>query len=81
MPRHVYCVVEAKLIGAVFCQLIDVGKKIIAHRVHGFLPTQIMTFVTNLHVAPRPIWLTRHGERIYNTKVRAGRAVAPVTGL
>lgn len=63
------------------CQLIDVGKKIIAHRVHGFLPTQIMTFVTNLHVAPRPIWLTRHGESIYNTKVRAGRAVAPVTGL
>jgi len=62
-------------------QLIDVGRKIIAHRVYGFLPTQIMGFVSNLHIAPRQIWLTRHGESIFNTRVRVHRCIVKFATL
>jgi broad specificity phosphatase PhoE len=55
-----------------YIKLIDVGKQIIANRIHGFLNSRIMFFLSNLHITPRPIWLTRHGESEYNVQGRIG---------
>jgi broad specificity phosphatase PhoE len=55
-----------------YIKLIDVGRQIIGNRIHGFLNSRIMFFLSNLHITPRPIWLTRHGESEYNVQGRIG---------
>jgi len=35
--------------------------------IHGYLPSRICYFITHLHTRPRPIYLVRHGESVYNT--------------
>jgi broad specificity phosphatase PhoE len=32
----------------------------------GYLPGRLVPLLINLHIAPRPIWLTRHGESAFN---------------
>jgi hypothetical protein len=54
--------------GVGYIQLIDVGRKIIANQMTGFLNSRILYFLSNLSITPRPIWLTRHGESQYNVK-------------
>ncbi|EGG20757.1 Fructose-6-phosphate 2-kinase/fructose-2,6-bisphosphatase [Cavenderia fasciculata] len=44
-----------------YIKLFDVGKKIIANRITGYLPSRIMYLLMNLHLHSRPIWLCRAG--------------------
>ena len=46
------------------------GRTIVIHQVHGWVPGRIVSFLTNLQVTRRQVWLTRHGESEFN---RAGR--------
>ena len=46
------------------------GRTTVIHRVHGWVPSRVVSFLTNLQVTRRPVWLTRHGESEFN---RAGR--------
>lgn len=55
-----------------FVKLIDVGRKLVAHRVDGYLPSRLVYFLMNLHPIPRPIYLTRHGESAFNVEGRIG---------
>lgn len=55
-----------------FVRVIDVGRKLVAHQTQGYLPSRLVYFLMNLHVAPRSIWLTRHGESEYNRENRVG---------
>jgi broad specificity phosphatase PhoE/predicted kinase len=55
-----------------YVKIIDIGRKIIAHRISGYLPAQLVSYLSNLHVTPRPIYLTRHGESEYNLDGRVG---------
>lgn len=55
-----------------FIRVIDVGRKVIAHRIQGYVPSRLVYFVMNLHVSPRSIWMTRHGESAYNVDDRVG---------
>jgi broad specificity phosphatase PhoE len=57
---------------ASFIKIIDVGKTVIAHRIEGYLPARLVFFLLNVHIEPRPIWLTRHGESEYNVEGRLG---------
>eukprot|EP01132_Coremiostelium_polycephalum_P006133 gene6133-7640_t len=45
-----------------YIKLYDVGKKIIANNITGYLPARIMFLLMNLHLTPRPIWLCRAGK-------------------
>eukprot|EP01125_Pyxidicula_operculata_P010622 TRINITY_DN3499_c0_g1_i3.p1 TRINITY_DN3499_c0_g1~~TRINITY_DN3499_c0_g1_i3.p1 ORF type:complete len:297 (-),score=65.55 TRINITY_DN3499_c0_g1_i3:844-1734(-) len=51
-----------------YIKLIDVGRQVLANKISGYLPSQIVTFLMNYHIQPRSIWLTRHGESIANTQ-------------
>jgi 6-phosphofructo-2-kinase len=42
--------------------MIDVGRKVIHHQLKGFLSGGISSYLTTFHLAPRQIWITRHGE-------------------
>jgi broad specificity phosphatase PhoE len=55
-----------------FIKIVDVGKTVIAHRIEGYLPARLVFFLLNVHIEPRPIWLTRHGESEYNVEGRIG---------
>ncbi len=55
-----------------FIQIIDVGRKMVLHRIEGYLLARVVHFLLNLHVRPRSVWLTRHGESAFNVLGRIG---------
>ena len=55
-----------------FIQMIDVGRKIISHQIRGFLSAQTNYYLLNFNLAPRQIWITRHGESIDNINGKIG---------
>lgn len=55
-----------------YCSMIDVGRKMVAYRANGFLSVQTVTYLMNFNLAPRQIWLTRHGESIDNVSGKIG---------
>jgi 6-phosphofructo-2-kinase len=52
--------------------MIDVGRKIVSHQIHGFLAAQAVYYLVNFNLSPRQIWITRHGESIDNLCGRIG---------
>ena len=42
--------------------------KVTLQQIHGYIPTKIVSFVTNLHAQPRKIYLCRHGESEFNVR-------------
>ena len=64
---------------ASFVKLIDVGKRVEIHDVRGYIQGRITQFVMNLHITPRTIWLTRHGESTANMAGVVGTDM-PLTG-
>lgn len=55
-----------------FIRLVDVGRQVIVNRLPGYLPGRLVQFLLNLHLQPRPIFFTRHGESMYNLEGRIG---------
>lgn len=55
-----------------YVQMIDVGRKVVSHQIRGFLSAQTVYYLLNFNLAPRQIWITRHGESIDNVKGRLG---------
>jgi broad specificity phosphatase PhoE/predicted kinase len=55
-----------------YIKIIDVGRQVVLNRIHGYLPARLAPLLINLHITPRPIWLTRHGESVFNMQGRLG---------
>ena len=53
-------------------KIIDVGRKMVLHRVEGYLLARVVDFLLNVQVQPRRMWLTRHGESEFNVLGRIG---------
>ena len=54
--------------------MINVGKKLVAHNIQGFIAGQAIFFLLNFNLAERQIWITRHGasfQLLSNGKVKA----------
>jgi len=47
-------------------KLLEVDHQVLVQRLSGYLEGRIAHFVMNLHITPRPNWLTRHGESTAN---------------
>ncbi|KAK8801178.1 hypothetical protein WA158_007009 [Blastocystis sp. Blastoise] len=47
-------------------------KRFILNNIRGYLATNIISLVINLHPAPHPIYITRHGQTTYNLEDRIG---------
>jgi broad specificity phosphatase PhoE/predicted kinase len=55
-----------------YIKLLDLGQKLIAHQINGYLPSRLVSFLLSSHVTGRTVWLTRHGESLYNLSNRIG---------
>lgn len=55
-----------------YVKLIDGGRKFVANRMEGYLPSRVLFFLMNLRITTPTLWLTRHGESLYNVQGRIG---------
>lgn len=55
-----------------YVQMIDVGRKVVSYKIEGFLSSTVVHYLLNFNLAPRQIWLTRHGESQDNLTGRLG---------
>jgi len=55
-----------------FIKIINVGQKFLVNRIEGYLQSRAVYFLMNIHITPRAIYLTRHGESAFNLKGRIG---------
>ncbi|KAJ4289537.1 6-phosphofructo-2-kinase [Kalmusia sp. IMI 367209] len=55
-----------------YVKMIDVGRKMISHQVKGFLAGQAVYYLLNFNLAPRMIFITRHGESMDNVAGKIG---------
>jgi len=55
-----------------FIKLYDVGSQFIMNNITGYIESKVVSFLMNLHITPRPIYFTRHGESAFNIEDRVG---------
>jgi broad specificity phosphatase PhoE/predicted kinase len=49
-----------------YLRVTGAGRGVTVSNVDGYLAARLVFFLMNLHLTERPIWLTRHGESVYN---------------
>ncbi|KAJ5736508.1 uncharacterized protein N7483_001633 [Penicillium malachiteum] len=55
-----------------YVKLINVGSTVIINQIKDYLSSRLVYYIQNLHIKPRSIWLSRHGESQYNLTGRIG---------
>jgi len=55
-----------------FMKVVNAGEKLIINRHEGNLQSRIVYWLMNIHITPRTIYLTRHGESMHNTVGKIG---------
>ena len=55
-----------------YIRVIDRRRQVQLNQIDGYLAGRIVFFLSNMQVGRRPIWLTRHGESVFNVEDRVG---------
>lgn len=55
-----------------FIQIYNAGHKVFVHRHEGHIQSRIVYYLMNIHINPRSIYLTRHGESEFNVLGKIG---------
>ncbi|KAI0397211.1 6-phosphofructo-2-kinase [Xylariaceae sp. FL0594] len=55
-----------------YLKIMDVGSQVIINRIQDYLQSRVVYYLMNLHIRPRSVWLSRHGESLYNLSGRIG---------
>ncbi|KAM6536117.1 6-phosphofructo-2-kinase [Fusarium falciforme] len=55
-----------------YIQMIEVGRKLIQYRLKGFMSNEISHYLASFSLAPRQIWITRHGQTVDNELGKLG---------
>ncbi|KAF4520929.1 hypothetical protein B566_EDAN008904 [Ephemera danica] len=63
---------EAKEAGLSFMKIYNTGEKVVVHKHEGHIQSRIVYYLMNIHIVPRTIYLTRHGESEQNLEGRIG---------
>ncbi|TAQ85028.1 hypothetical protein B7494_g6647 [Chlorociboria aeruginascens] len=58
--------------GMQYIKMIDVGSKVVHYRLAGFLAGNIASYLSTFNLAPRQIWITRHGKSVDNCLGKLG---------
>lgn len=49
-----------------FMKIYNTGEKVLVHKHEGHIQSRIVYYLMNIHIVPRTIYLTRHGESVMN---------------
>lgn len=49
-----------------YLKILNVGSQVIINRIQDYLQSRVVYYLMNLHIRPRSVWLSRHGESMYN---------------
>ncbi|KAL7293803.1 6-phosphofructo-2-kinase/fructose-2,6-bisphosphatase [Trichogramma pretiosum] len=49
-----------------FMKIYNTGEKVLVHKHEGHIQSRIVYYLMNIHIVPRTIYLTRHGESLMN---------------
>ena len=55
-----------------YLKIFNAGEKVLVHRHEGHLQSRVVYYLMNIHIIPRSIYLTRHGEHLLNLQGRIG---------
>jgi len=55
-----------------YMKIFNAGEKLVINKHDGNLQSRIVYWLMNIHITPRTIYLTRHGESVFNTLERIG---------
>ncbi|TFY80182.1 hypothetical protein EWM64_g3836 [Hericium alpestre] len=55
-----------------YLTIMNVGNQVTLCHIHGYLQSRIAFYLMNLHLKPRSIYLSRHGESQYNVEGKIG---------
>ncbi|GMK56261.1 hypothetical protein CspeluHIS016_0301010 [Cutaneotrichosporon spelunceum] len=55
-----------------YCRIQNVGSRVTINRIDGYLQSRMAFYLMNLHLKPRSIYLSRHGESMYNVQGKIG---------
>ncbi|KAH3879935.1 hypothetical protein DPMN_003846, partial [Dreissena polymorpha] len=55
-----------------FIQIFNQGERFLVNKLAGHLQSRVVYYLMNIHVLPRTIYLTRHGESMMNLRGRIG---------
>jgi 6-phosphofructo-2-kinase / fructose-2,6-biphosphatase 2 len=55
-----------------YTKIINIGDRVVINQVQNYLQSRLVYYLTNLHIKPRSIWLSRHGESEYNLDGKIG---------
>ncbi|KAL9940427.1 hypothetical protein V8E36_001132 [Tilletia maclaganii] len=55
-----------------YCKILDVGRSVVINQFHGYLESRIAFYLMNLHLTPRNIFFSRHGESQFNVQGKIG---------
>ncbi|KAF8454606.1 6-phosphofructo-2-kinase-domain-containing protein [Terfezia claveryi] len=55
-----------------YVKLVNVGAQVVINCIRDYLQSRIVYYLMNLHIKPRSIWLSRHGESEFNLSGRIG---------
>lgn len=55
-----------------FMKIYNTGEKVLVHKHEGHIQSRIVYYLMNIHIVPRTIYLTRHGESLMNLESRIG---------
>ncbi|KAH9522204.1 6-phosphofructo-2-kinase/fructose-2,6-bisphosphatase 2, variant 2 [Dermatophagoides farinae] len=55
-----------------FMRIFNAGERVLVHRHEGHIQSRVVYYLMNIHITPRSIYLTRHGESVYNLLGRIG---------
>ncbi|CAF4907324.1 unnamed protein product [Rotaria sp. Silwood1] len=56
-----------------FIKIYNCGERFLVHKIGGNIQSRVVYFLMNIHVLPRTIYLTMHGESEMNVQQRIGR--------
>ncbi|EON67995.1 fructose-2,6-bisphosphatase [Coniosporium apollinis CBS 100218] len=70
--ERVYQTIDEDEFDLTYVKLIDVGKHVIINQIQDYLQSRVVYYLMNLHIRPRSIWLSRHGESQYNLNGKIG---------
>ncbi|KAK3056965.1 Fructose-2,6-bisphosphatase [Extremus antarcticus] len=72
MYERVYETLDEDEQDLTYCKIINVGSQVIINRIQDYLQSRVVYYLMNLHIKPRSIWISRHGESMFNVSGQIG---------